>query len=169
MLMESFKRLKDLNVLPIKLENKFGCKEVDSIHRKINDIIYFFNFFFITEGARTFLLNTIKECGTELNSINESLAKASSSRKKELREKLLNYYNIILHYSPPSSNDINVITSVEKMNKMVVAQYLKDKKDGMDEEKIFKWLRKIKWFSNAYQTTDGLKSVNNELLANFKL
>lgn len=167
--MENFKRLKDLDVLPIKLENKFGCKEVDSIHRKINDIIYFFNFFFITESARKFLLDIITECGTELKKINEPLAKASSSRKKELREKLLNYYNIILHYSPPSDNDTNVQASVVKMNKMVVAQFLKDKQEGLDDEKVINWLRKIKYFAKVYQPTDSLIMVNNELLANFKL
>ena len=52
---------------------------------------------------------------------------------------------------------------------MQVAIFLKEKKEGLDNEKKFEWLRKIQMFSNAYDVSDGMKSVNNEILGSFKI
>lgn len=163
------KRLKDLGINPIKLENKNGNKEIDNILHKANDFLYFFNLLYITDTAKAYIQSQIKILGTELNGISMSMAQKSSSRKEELRTKLLDIYQKLNSYNPPSDNDINVVGIVEKMNRMQVAMFLKEKKEGLDNEKKFEWLRKIQMFSNAYDVSDGLKSVNNEILDSFKI
>lgn len=163
------KRLKDLGINPIKLDNKYGNKEIDNILHKANDLLYFFNLLYTTETAKTYIQSQIKILGTDLKNVSMSMAQKSSSRKEELRTKLLDIYQKLNSYNPPSDNDINVIGTVEKMNRMQVAMFLKEKKEGLDNEKKFEWLRKIQMFSNAYDVSDGLKSVNNEILGSFKI
>ena len=163
------KRLKDLGINPIKLDNKYGNKEIDNILHKANDLLYFFNLLYITDTAKTYIQSQIKILGTDLKNVSMSMAQKSSSRKEELRTKLLDIYQKLNSYNPPSDNDINVVGIVEKMNRMQVAMFLKEKKEGLDNEKKFEWLRKIQMFSNAYDVSDGLKSVNNEILGSFKI
>ena len=163
------KRLKDLGINPIKLENKYGNKEIDNILHKANDLLYFFNLLYITDTSKTYIQSQIKVLGTDLKNVSMSMAQKSSSRKEELRTKLLDIYQKLNSYNPPSDNDINVVSIVEKMNRMQVAMFLKEKKEGLDNEKKFEWLRKIQMFSNAYDVSDGLKSVNNEILGSFKI
>lgn len=163
------KRLKDLGVNPIKLDSKYGNKEIDNILHKANDLLYFFNLLYITDTAKTYIQFQIKILGTDLKNVSMSMAQKSSSRKEELRTKLLDIYQKLNSYNPPSDNDINVVGTVEKMNRMQVAMFLKEKKEGLDNEKKFEWLRKIQMFSNAYDVSDGLKSVNNEILNSFKI
>ena len=68
------------------------------------------------------------------------------------------------------NNDINVIGIVEKMNRMQVAMYLKQKKETiMTDEDRFEWISKIKMFSKAYDVDKSLISVMNELLDSFRL
>lgn len=163
------KRLKDLGINPIKLDSKYGNKEIDNILHKANDLLYFFNLLYITDTAKTYIQSQIKILGTDLKNVSMSMAQKSSSRKEELRTKLLDIYQKLNSYNPPSDNDINVVGIVEKMNRMQVAMFLKEKKEGLDNEKKFEWLRKIQMFSNAYDVSDGLKSVNNEILNSFKI
>lgn len=163
------KRLKDLGINPIKLDNKYGNKEIDNILHKANDLLYFFNLLYITDTAKTYIQSQIKVLGTDLKNVSMSIVQKSSSRKDELRTKLLDIYQKLNSYNPPSDNDINVVGIVEKMNRMQVAMFLKEKKEGLDNEKKFEWLRKIQMFSNAYDVSDGLKSVNNEILGSFKI
>lgn len=163
------KRLKDLGINPIKLDSKYGNKEIDNILHKANDLLFFFNLLYITDTAKTYIQSQIKVLGTELKNVSMSMAQKSSSRKEELRTKLLDIYQKLNSYYPPSDNDINVVSIVEKMNRMQVAMFLKEKKEGLDNEKKFEWLRKIQMFSNAYDVSDGLKSVNNEILDSFKI
>lgn len=163
------KRLKDLGINPIKLDSKYGNKEIDNILHKANDLLYFFNLLYITDTAKTYIQSQIKILGTDLKNVSMSMAQKSSSRKEELRTKLLDIYQKLNGYYPPSDNDINVVGIVEKMNRMQVAMFLKEKKEGLDNEKKFEWLRKIQMFSNAYDVSDGLKSVNNEILNSFKI
>ena len=163
------KRLKDLGINPIKLDSKYGNKEIDTILHKANDLLFFFNLLYITDTAKTYIQSQIKILGTDLKNVSMSLAQKSSSRKEELRTKLLDIYQKLNSYNPPSDNDINVIGIVEKMNRMQVAMFLKEKKEGLDNEKKFEWLRKTQMFSNAYDVSDGLKSVNNEILGSFKI
>lgn len=163
------KRLKDLGINPIKLDSKYGNKEIDNILHKANDLLYFFNLLYITDTAKTYIQSQIKILGTDLKNVSMSMAQKSSSRKEELRIKLLDIYQKLNSYNPPSDNDINVVSIVEKMNRMQVAMFLKEKKEGLDNEKKFEWLRKIQMFSNAYDVSDGLKSVNNEILDSFKI
>ena len=164
------KRLKDLGINPIKLENNNGNKDIDNILHKANDFIYLFNLLYITDTAKSYIQSQIKVLGTELNGISMSMAQKSSSRKDELRTKLLDIYQKLNSYNPPSDNDINVVGIVEKMNRMQVAMYLKQKKESnMTDDDRFEWLRKIKMFSNAYDVSDGLKSVNNEILDSYRI
>lgn len=163
------KKLKDLGINPIKLDSKYGNKEIDNILHKANDLLFFFNLLYITDTAKTYIQSQIKILGTDLKNVSMSLAQKSSSRKEELRTKLLDIYQKLNSYNPPSDNDINVVGIVEKMNRMQVAMFLKEKKEGLDNEKKFEWLRKIQMFSNAYDVSDGLKSVNNEILDSFKI
>lgn len=163
------KRLKDLDINPIKLDSKYGNKEIDNILHKANGLLFFFNLLYITDTAKAYIQSQIKVLGTDLKNVSISLAQKSSSRKEELRTKLLDIYQKLNSYNPPSDNDINVVGIVEKMNRMQVAMFLKEKKEGLDNEKKFEWLRKIQMFSNAYDVSDGLKSVNNEILGSFKI
>lgn len=163
------KRLKDFGINPIKLDSKYGNKEIDNILHKANDLLYFFNLLYITDTAKTYIQSQIKVLGTDLKNVSMSIVQKSSSRKEELRTKLLDIYQKLNSYYPPSDNDINVVGIVEKMNRMQVAMFLKEKKEGLDNEKKFEWLRKIQMFSNAYDVSDGLKSVNNEILGSFKI
>lgn len=163
------KRLKDLGINPIKLDSKYGNKEIDNILHKANGLLFFFNLLYITDTAKAYTQSQIKVLGTDLKNVSISLAQKSSSRKEELRTKLLDIYQKLNSYNPPSDNDINVVGIVEKMNRMQVAMFLKEKKEGLDNEKKFEWLRKIQMFSNAYDVSDGLKSVNNEILGSFKI
>lgn len=163
------KRLKDLGINPIKLDSKYGNKEIDNILHKANDLLFFFNLLYITDTAKTYIQSQIKVLGTDLKNVSMSITQKSSSRKEELRTKLLDIYQKLNSYNPPSDNDINVVGTVEKMNRMQVAMFLKEKKEGLDNEKKFEWLRKIQMFSNAYDVSDGLKSVNNEILGSFKI
>lgn len=163
------KRLKDLGINPIKLDSKYGNKEIDNILHKANDLLFFFNLLYITDTAKTYIQSQIKILGTDLKNVSMSMAQKSSSRKEELRTKLLDIYQKLNSYYPPSDNDINVVGIVEKMNRMQVAMFLKEKKEGLDNEKKFEWLRKIQMFSNAYDVSEGLKSVNKEILDSFKV
>ena len=164
------KRLKDLGILPIKLENKNDNKDIDSILHKANDLLYFFNLLYITETAKAYIQSQIKVLGTDLKNVSMSISQKSSSRKEELRTKLLDIYQKLNSYYPPSDNDINVVGIVEKMNRMQVAMYLKQKKEtNMTDEDKFEWLRKIQMFSKAYDVSDGLKSVNNEILNSYRI
>ena len=163
------KRLKDLGINPIKLDSKYGNNEIDNILHKANDLLYFFNLLYITDTAKTYIQSQIKILGTDLKNVSMSLSQKSSSRKEELRTKLLDIYQKLNSYNPPSDNDINVVGIVEKMNRMQVAMFLKEKKEGLDNEKKFEWLRKIQMFSNAYDVSEGLKSVNKEILDSFKI
>lgn len=164
------KRLKDLGISPIKLENKYGNKDIDNILHKANDLLFFFNLLYITETAKSYIQTQIKILGTDLKNISMSMAQKSSSRKDELRAKLLDVYSKLNSYYPPSDNDINVIAVVEKMNRMQVAMYLKQKKETvMTDEDRFEWISKIKMFSKAYDVDKSLTSVMNELLDSFRL
>ena len=163
------KRLKDLGINPIKLDSKYGNKEIDNILHKANDLLFFFNLLYITDTAKAYIQSKIKVLGTDLKNVSMPIAQKLSSRKEELKTKLLDIYQKLNSYNPPSDNDINVVSIVEKMNRMQVAMFLKEKKEGLDNEKKFEWLRKIQMFSNAYDVSDGLKSVNNEILGSFKI
>lgn len=164
------KRLKDLGISPIKLDNKYGNKDIDNILHKANDLLYFFNLLYITETAKAYIQNQIKILGTDLKNVSMSMAQKSSSRKDELRTKLLDIYQKLNSYCPPSDNDINVVNAVEKMNRMQVAMYLKQKKETiMTDEDRFEWIRKIKMFSKAYDADKSLISVMNEILDSFRI
>jgi hypothetical protein len=164
------KRLKDLGISPIKLDSKYGNKDIDNILHKANDLLFFFNLLYITETAKSYILTQIKVLGTDLKNVSMSMAQKSSSRKDELRAKLLDAYSKLNSYYPPSDNDINVVNAVEKMNRMQVAMYLKQKKESvMTDEDRFEWIRKIQMFSKAYDISDGLKSVNKEILDSYRI
>ena len=108
------KRLKDLGINPIKLDSKYGNKEIDNILHKANDLLFFFNLLYITDTAKTYIQSQIKILGTELKNVSISMAQKSSNRKEELRTKLLDIYQKLNSYYPPSDNDINVVGIVEK-------------------------------------------------------
>ena len=154
---------KDLGIAPIKLESKFGNKDVDDIQKKVNEILYFFKNLYITESVKNMLMTHIVELGKELNEVNMPLAKGKMNRKVELREKMINIYTNLKKYIP-NCNPVYNDNMVYKMNKYLVAQFLKEKQEKgiINYNMAIDWIKKIKIFSDYYDVCSSLRNCQEE-------
>ena len=163
----SFKLGKELGVLPLKFISKYSTKELEELIKEANDLLYFFSTLFITFEAKLFIQEKLIEIGTRLKDINWPIAKGK--RKEEFREKLLEIYSKVLRYSV--TNDSAYTRSIiDSMNSYLVSSFIYDKKtNGINEEMVFKWLKKIKLFSEVYAVKENLLSVQKECLDFWKI
>ena len=155
---------KEIGLLPIKLKNKYGSKEIDNLQKEINELLYFFYFKYVNKTAKNYLLQMLIQFGIDLKNIDQPLAKKSSSKKDELIEILRKYYTTLKAYYPDEDIELE-----QKMSKMVVSQYLKAKKEGFPFKDYLEWLYNIKLFASLYTVTDSLKSVQKEIIKNFEI
>lgn len=156
------KTLKEIGLPPIKLKNKYGDKNIDNILKEINELLYFFNYKYVNQTAKEYLLKMLIQFGIELKNIDQPLAKKSSSKKDELIEILRKYYTTLRIYYPDEDIELE-----QKMSKMMVAQYIRHKKEGFKFRDYLDWLYNIKLFASLYTVTDSLRSVQNEIIKNF--
>lgn len=156
---------KDYGIVPIHLEHKYSIKQLEDIYQRINDILYYFSYLYVGKDAREYLLTKIEECGNDLNNLNMPLAKVK--RKEELLDKLRDMYLNVKKI--PSYDSSNFFTLENKMAAFQVSKYLKEKKQGLTDEQKIKWLKNNKMFSLVYTPSESLKSVQDELLADYKI
>lgn len=152
---------KDIGIAPIKLENKYSTKELNQIHLKVNELLYFYSTLFITDKAKEYLLEKIVQLGNELKTIDWPLSKGK--RKEELRAKLGEVYKSLLNYKTNGDKDrLYMIES--NMNKYLTSRFLKDKKLLLTDDVAFKWIKIIRQFALTYRVDSNLVSVQNECL-----
>lgn len=160
---------KDINIIPIKLKNKNTTKELEEILYGVNDILYEFSYLYITNTAKEYIMNKLVEYGKQLNNIYWPLTKGTgkSSRKEELRTKMLDVYKSLQSYLPSSQSSNKQIDS----NHFLVSLFLKEKKNnnGLNDDIAIKWIKKLKLISSCYGITQTLKSVNDECLNHFQI
>ena len=60
---------KDIDVMPIKLVNKYSTKELNELYLKINELLYFYSTLYITPKTQAYLINKIVEYGKQLKNI----------------------------------------------------------------------------------------------------
>lgn len=153
---------KDIGLVPIKLENKYSTKELNEIHLKANELLYFYSTLYITDKAKEYLINKIIELGNELKSIDWPLSKGK--RKEEFRTKLGIIYKSLLNYKTNGDKDrLYMIES--NMNKYLTSRFLKEKKENRFTEDIaFKWIKIIRQFALTYRVDINLVGVQDECL-----
>lgn len=152
---------KDIGIAPIKLENKYSTKELNEIHLKVNELLYFYSTLFITDKAKEYLLEKIVQLGNELKSIVWPLSKGK--RKEEFRTKLGEIYKSLLDYKTNGDKDrLYMIES--NMNKYLTSRFLKDKNLLLTDDVAFKWIKIIRQFALTYRVDSNLVGVQNECL-----
>lgn len=152
---------KDIGIAPIKLENKYSTKELNEIHLKVNELLYFYSTLFITDKAKEYLLEKIVQLGNELKTIDWPLSKGK--RKEELRAKLGEVYKSLLNYKTNGDKDrLYMIES--NMNKYLTSRFLKDKNLLLTDDVAFKWIKIIRQFALTYRVDSNLVGVQNECL-----
>lgn len=161
-----FKLGKDIDVTPIKLENKYSTKELNELYLKINELLYFYSTLYITPTTKTYLIDKIVEYGNQLKNITWPMNKGK--RKDELRTKLGVVYKSLSSYYPNDTSDR--IWSIEfNMNKYITSKFLKDKQNGMTDDIAFKYIKTIRQFATTYKVASNLISVQNECLDYLKV
>lgn len=161
-----FKLGKDIDVTPIKLENKYSTKELNELYLMINELLYFYSTLYITPTTKSYLIDKIVEYGNQLKNITWPMNKGK--RKDELRTKLGVIYKSLLSYYPNDTSDR--IWSIEfNMNKYITSKFLKDKQNGMTDDIAFKYIKTIRQFATTYKVASNLISVQNECLDYLKV
>lgn len=157
---------KDIDVMPIKLVNKYSTKELNELYLKINELLYFYSTLYITPKTQAYLINKIVEYGKQLKNITWPMNKGE--RKNELRTKLGIVYKALSSYYPTETYER--IQSVENnMNKYITSKFLKDKQNGMTDDIAFKYIKTIRQFAITYKVASNLISVQNECLDYLKV
>ncbi len=114
------KSLKELNITLVKCETKEGNAEIKDLHHKINDIIYKYQYQYITKGIGEKILNEFITLGTELSNTE---AQGNAVRKKEeILSHLRNYVRILKKYEPTTDKR-------EQVLKRFVSDYIKRTKE----------------------------------------
>lgn len=156
-----FKLGKDIEVKPIKLENKYSTKELNDIYTKVNELLYFYSTLYITEKAKQYIIKRIVELGNELKDIVWPMSKGK--RREELRNKMGVIYKALVQYNPNEDKD-RKYTIEYNMNKYLTSRFLYDKQNEMTEEIAFKWIKTIRQFAQTNRVDNNLISVQNECL-----
>ena len=152
---------KDWNIKPIsKLNFKQSNEEIDKILYYVNDKLYFFNSLYMNSTGRTYLLNLLKDSGEKLKTINKNV-----ERRNEILDRLRELYKEVLKI--PLINDEYFSELVKKMGQYKMSLFIKNKKEGLSEEDIFKWIRYNKLFYDIYGFDNNICSIQNELLKKY--
>ena len=156
-----FKLGKDIEVKPIKLENKYSTKELNDIYTKVNELLYFYSTLYITTKAKQYIIKRIVEWGNELKDIVWPMSKGK--RREELRNKMGVIYKALVQYNPNEDKDKEIAIEFN-MNKYLTSRFIYDKQNGMTEEIAFKWIKTIRQFAQTNRVDNNLISVQNECL-----
>lgn len=152
---------KDWNIKPIsKLNFKQSNEEIDKILYDVNDKLYFFNSLYMNSTGRTYLLNLLKDSGEKLKTINKNV-----ERRNEILNRLRDLYKDVLNI--PLINDEYFSELVKKMGEYKMSLFIKDKKTGLTDENIYKWLKYNRLFYEIYGYNSSIESIQRELLKKF--
>lgn len=114
------KTLNELNIKIVRSQTKEGNAEIKDLHHKINDIIYKYQYQYITKGIGERILNEFITLGTELS---DTEAQGNAVRKKEeILSQLRNYVRILKKYEPTTDKR-------EQVLKRFVSDYIKRTKE----------------------------------------
>jgi len=152
--------LKEIGITQIRLESKGSTKELDALQEEFNDEVFFYFFFDINTKTKNHLLYKIEQIGKKAKELNWPLSKGK--RREEFIQALRNRYRLLKQYVP-EDND-------EAVCKMMVARYLKGKKECICLDDVFyqNWLIMLNRFLKTYVPNESLKSVYFEVLKYFE-
>lgn len=152
---------KNLNIFPVRLENKYSIKEIDEILEEVNDTLYFFANKYINDKAKDYIKSKLATLGEKLHNVPTNGDR--TARKKELLDKMRDIYRGLNRYTPETNP-----AQIENMCKYILAYYLKRKAELTDEDK-FKYLRDNKLFCDIYGYSERIDSIQKEIIADFSL
>ena len=159
------KKGSEIGINPISLKNKIKTKEIEKILVNLNEVFYFFSTLLISKSLKEYILNELKQYGTELNKLN--VEGKTNETKKELLDILREKYSSIKKYTYLISQEEEMEID-RKVNGCLVARFLKDKNNNyLTTENKLKWIKNIKLFSQFYCISKSLESVQNELIKDF--
>lgn len=155
---------KDYEIKPITgIKKHQSNKEIEQYLTLINNELYFFANLPVNYDSKEFLKSQITDIGQKLKTLAITRESQQLDRRNEILNKLRTIYSNLTTCSSSSQNDII------KSNKYLVALYLKDKKEGMDDKQKLNWIYKIKHFARFYEVTETLANVQTELLKDFRV
>ena len=169
--MENFKTGKELGLKPIKLNTKGSTKELDDLHKEINETLYFYYMFKINPLTQLHLLDTVTGIGETVGKI--VWPKDKGERRNELLKVLREYYKALKQYNPPTDKQ-EVEENDKRVSGFLVSSYLKEKKQALwnieaDEDEFFiGWLKKLRIFCRTYTPSKTLISVYEEIIDRLK-
>lgn len=115
------KNLKELNISIIKCETKEGNDKIKTLHHSANEIIYKYQFQYITKKLAEKIQLELTNIGTELATVE---TEGNASRKKEeILSQLRNYIRILKRYEPTTDRR-------EQVLKRFVSDYIRRTKEG---------------------------------------
>lgn len=159
------KKGSEIGINPISLKNKIKTKEIEKILVNLNEVFYFFSTLLISKSLKEYILNELKQYGTELKELDVN-GKANDTKEEllgVLREKYISIKNYTYLISQAEELDLD-----RKVNSCLVARFLKDKNNNyLTTENKLKWIKNIKLFSQFYCISKSLEGVQNELIKDF--
>lgn len=170
---EIMKSLKELNIKIVRSQTKEGNAEIKDLHHKINDIIYKYQYQYITKGIGERILNEFITLGTELSNTE---AQGNAVRKKEeILSQLRNYVRILKKYEPTTDKR-------EQVLKRFVSDYIKRTKEDkpLETDEVIDLLkrqrelvsdyaeRKITDTGMAFKVPQSFAKLNAELAERLK-
>lgn len=115
------KNLKELNISVIKTQTKEGNDKIKTLHHSANEIIYKYQFQYITKKLAEKIQLELTNIGTELATVE---TEGNATRKKEeILSQLRNYIRILKRYEPTTDRR-------EQVLKRFVSDYIRRTKEG---------------------------------------
>lgn len=147
------KRLTDLNIGIIKAKNKEGNDKIKEIHYRLNELIYDYNFKYVTTTIQSKLYEEFIKAGMELKEIDNPKAKPKA---EEIQAILRTYCKTLKTYM--SDNDKSQIQAAINY---FVREYINDKdniKGNID--KAVEYLYKAKRTAEDYLDPNNVMGLN---------
>lgn len=153
------KRGEELQIKPIRCENKQGNDCLKQYVYSLNDILFPLSKRYISSGARNRLMTKLTHICKELSTT--EVPPNCLPKKNEILDKCRTMYKALRNYE----SDDNEYQR-QSVVKYQLSQYLKNK--PQDDEEILKTLNSNKEIAEDYGTTPAFIKMQEELLQNIE-
>ena len=158
------KLFRELEIQPIKLESKFGTKEMSTFYKEMNNLLYFFSTLYISPKSKDYLMKEVEKTGKAINKL--TVPSSKIKYRDELLSKLRTIYQRLKYFTPEDMDNI----TFDKQSKFVLAKFLKQKREnGLSIEDKMKWLENNLIYTNIYGFSPSVASIQDEIIKKFKI
>lgn len=149
----SYKNLGELGITPIKCQNKATSECLKSVHYEINDLLYSWQFTYLSPRAADYIADRLDGYLSTLRGM--KVEDGCIEKWKEIGRTVKNYTVMLRKYAQETTYDPGAEEAVLKRQ---VALYLKAKETATIDD-LFEMAKRAKLFGELYKY--GLNSFNN--------